>query len=312
MTTIIYDRSFGAGQPGPVGYCPSDTHPFSVILKSIGGDVTPPPLLSRIYDVVGRLPKGMGTLLLCLTSVEAFKIIWQAGMKKRTDAAIQYIYDYKPRPWRLLWGLGDHLWVGLSHNTRSVWLRGQFVKRIIAHLLEEKLQGDTTTLMSLGSGSAAQLLSGIKASSVDHSKLNVVLVDRDSVALSLAENRVAEMGLGLNLLLEEQTVGRLLKQYVEDGKTVDLVEAMGFFDYTNDNRFVQYTSRIASVLNERGFFIGANITSTQEENFRVNAAQWPKMFYRSEEYLYDVLSQAGFSAIWIGQCGLYTLWVAQK
>ena len=89
---------------------------------------------------------------------------------------------------------------------------------------------------------------------------------------------------------------------------------VGISDYIQTHRLRNYLSLIYKVLKVKGIFLGANISSKEEAVLAHKAGRWPLMIYRSKEELLKLLLEAGFqeSRIWIGQCGLYSVWIAQK
>lgn len=290
------------------------------ILARATDGVRPSDQMIRFYNRIGRLPLRAGAILLFLTSVDAIKVIWQAAVRKRTDAALQVIYDYRMRLRRGPWALGDQLWQG-SFNCRSVRARGRFVQDaahfLLGHLAWERFAGDghgrKLTIVSLGSGSASQLLAGLVANGFDVDDVNVTLVDRDPRALAAGIENARRLGLESAVETQEVTVGLYLRQVVALG-SVDSIEMVGLADYFEDLRLDEYLPGIYAALLPGGFFLGANISSKEECDYAHGAACWPPMFYRSRGQIVAVLEEAGFqpTQIWVGDCGLYSVWVARK
>jgi|GEM_PF-2494789 len=281
-------------------------------------DVRPSDRALRFYNWVGRLPLRLGAVLLLLTSLDAVKVIWQAGIRKRTDTALQVIYGHRQRLLRGPWTVGDALWQR-SSNCRSVRARGWFVQEAAHFLLgyraQERFAGDghgrKLVVVSLGSGSASQLLQGIVDNGFSASDVHATLVDRDLRALAAGRENARRLGIGSAVETQERTVGLFLRQVVAP-KSVDFVEMVGLADYFKDVRLREYLRGIHAALRSGGLFLGANISSKEEAAYAHGAACWPPMFYRSREKLLEMLEKAGFQAIWMGDCGLYTVWVARK
>ncbi len=277
-------------------------------------DVRPSNYAIRFYNAVGRLPLRLGAVLMLSTSLDGLRVVWQAGIRKRTDAALQVLYTYRLRPWRLLWAVGDHLWQS-SFNTRSVRSRGRFVQTAVASLLgrlaaQRACSGarEQITAASLGSGSACQFLAGAAANGFGEGEIALFLVDRDPRALCEANQNAQAAGLEGAVQTREASIGAFL----DTTSNLDLVEMVGLADYFQDEQLQKYLCRIASALTTEGFFLGANISSREEMYYAHGAACWPAMQYRTTQELISRLKQAGFSRIWTGGCGLYTVWVAQK
>lgn len=288
-----------------------------ILAKATDG-VRPSDRMLGFYNRIGRLPLHLGAVLLFLTSVDAVKVIWQAAVRKRTDAALQIIYDYRMRPLRGPWAFGDQLWQG-SFNCGSVRARGRFVQEaahfLLGHRAEERFAGDghdrKLEVVSLGSGSANQFLQGIADNGFSAENIHAILVDRDPRALAAGIKNARRVGLENAVGTQEATVGLYLRQVVIPG-SVDFVEMVGLADYFEDIRLEEYLQGIHRALRPGGFFLGANIGSREEMDYAHGAACWPPMEYRSREKLLEMLEGAGFRAIWMGDCGLYTVWVAKK
>lgn len=289
---------------------------LSILLKEATQNVRPSNRMVSFYNAVGRLPLRLGTSLLVLTSLDAIKVVWRAGVQKRTDSALQILYSYRPRLWRGPWALGDALWQS-SYNCRSVRARGQFVQGavrfLLGHLAWERASRDgeeRLNVVSLGSGSASQLLWGAADNGFDANDIEVVLVDHDPRALKAAQENAHRLGLEVAVKCQETTIGRFLRTAVPG--SLDLVEMVGLTDYFKDHQVRRYLRGIRAALAPGGLFLGSNISSRKEAAYAHGAACWPRMYYRSEEELRQLLREAGFGRIWTGECGLYTVLVAQK
>lgn len=277
-------------------------------------DVRPSNYAIKFHNAVGRLPLKLGTVLMVSTSLDGLKVVWQAGIRKRTDAALQILYTYRWRPWRLLWAVGDQFCAS-SFNVRSVRSRGRFVQTAVASLLgrlaAQRISSGArkrVTAASLGSGSACQFLAGAAANGFGEGKIALLLVDRDPRALCAAKQNANSVGLEGAVQTRESSIGHFL----DTASELDLVEMVGLADYFRDDQLQRYLCMIASALTTEGFFLGANISSREEMYYAHGAACWPAMHYRTTQELISRLKDAGFSRIWTGGCGLYTVWVAQK
>lgn len=259
-----------------------------------------PGKMATVYQIVGKLGV-LGSLLLLLTSIDAWLVIYFAGVQKRTDKAIQVIYDYQLRLERLVFAFGDALWQG-SKNTRSVRARGLFVTEFFSRIAT---LNKGTNVASLGSGSARPLLKGLAANSPFRGK--VYLVDIDERSLCAGGEFASAHGICTEL--HAGRADTFLRQ-LEAG-AIDIFEVVGLLDYFKDATFKTYTKKIWQALSEGGIFVGANISSREEYDYAHHVARWPRMYYRDERYIRAVLEDQGFR-VWTGGCGLYTVWVAQK
>jgi len=284
------------------------------LLAAATARVRPSAPMVGFYNSVGRIPLRMGVAIFLLTGIDPVKVVTRA-VQGHTDGAIQVLYEYRFRPWRLLWGLGDHLWQ-MSYNCRSVRSRGALTQSAISLLLQiitdtpgprEKL-----TIISLGSGSARQMLHAVAANNVHGDAINLILVDNDLQALERGRKNARLLGIEDIVDRRETTVGRFLEDV--EPASVKLCEMVGLTDYFDDEKFHRYLDGIHHALAEDGFFLGANISSRDEASYAHGVACWPKMFYRTKEEILERIETAGFKRerIWAGDCGLYTYWVARK
>jgi len=286
---------------------------LEAILRDATKDVRPTDSMLRFYNTVGRLPFRLGSVLMLLTSLDAIRVIWNAGIQRRTDSALQPIYNYHFRWWRGPWAFGDMLWQ-LSYNTRSVRARGLFVRSAVRYLLERSVREKATTnghepalVVSLGSGSASQFLTAL-AENGFKSGVQAILVDRDPRALSAGNENAQKLRVNWAVETRQSSVGFFLKGATE----LSLVEMVGLADYFGDQSLSHHCQMIYDALGQDGIFLGANISSRDEYEYAHGAACWPRMFYRTEEEIRTILEQSGFQSIWTGVCGLYTVWVAWK
>lgn len=294
------------------------TRELDTLLEQATKGVRPSDKMIAFYNLVGSLPLRLGALIPLLTSIDFWKVVGYAGIQKRTDAAIRVLYQYQVRPWRLLWGAGDHLWQN-SYNCRSVRSRGMLVQAALellcGHLLKKQVgennnNNNKLVIVSLGSGSAEQLLQGVCANGFANYEPKVDLVDIDPRALKAAYSNACGMGLNKIVEINNITIGNYFEKTAPD--SVDIVEMVGLADYFNDEKIERYFSGVNNILKKDGYFTGANISSREEHAYAHGAACWPKMYYRTEKELLEMLNEAGFDDIWTGACGLYTFWVAKK
>jgi len=257
----------------------------------------------KFYNFFGRIPRIISIPILLLTSIDAWYVLFLAGFLKRTDAALQVIYSYKARPWRLIWALGDYLWQG-AYNCRSVRARGKFTKEAISSILSNF--GNDAKVASLGSGSARQLLDAFSEKNIP---AQIILVDYDKKALKRAR-KIADRKNIFSVSCLNLHISRYLRE-VED-ETLNVVESVGIFDYVPDKHLRSWIKQIEKKLQKGGYFIGANISSKEEADYAHGAVCWPSMEYRSEEGIRKILVESNFKNIWTGKVGLYTVWIAKK
>lgn len=284
---------------------------FDRMLEKATESVRPPSFMIKFYNFIAHIPFRIGTLIFLLTAIDTVRVAVNA-MRNRTDAALQVIYQYHFRPWRLFWGLGDHFWQ-MSYNCRSVRARGIFTREAMSYLLRNVVtKKNRIIVVSLGSGSANQILQGVANTHLSSNEIYLILIDNDIRVLEAGRRNARRLGVENLIDSHEETVGTFLKK--QPFNSVDFVEMVGLSDYFDDNRFSSYLIDIYGLLKKDSFFLGANISSKEEAAYAHGVACWPNMYYREKEEIIKKLKEAGFkdNKIWTGDCGLYTFWIAQK
>jgi hypothetical protein len=288
------------------------TDNFNMLLAAATKTVRPPNYMIRFYNTMGRIPCRIGTLIYLLTAIDTIRVTTRT-LRNETDTALQVLYQYKSRPWRLVWGLGDHLWQ-MSYNCRSVRSRGMFTRQAISFLLDERKREERVklTVVSLGSGSASQMLHGVADNYHNNSEIQLILIDNDSEVLERGRRNARSLGIEDIIDSRETTVGRFLGEV--EPASVELIEMVGLTDYFDDQRFHHYLHGIYNALTKGGYFLGSNISSIEEADYAHKVACWPQMYYRPKEEIVESVEKAGFKKgkIWAGDCGLYTVWIVQK
>ena len=285
---------------------------LDIFLATATKKVRPPNYMIKFYNFMGHIPCKIGILIYLLTAIDTIRVTTRA-IGNKTDAALQVIYQYRFRPWRLLWGLGDHLWL-MSYNCRSVRSRGIFTHQAISFLLNVVEKGNRTklTVVSLGSGSASQMLHAVADNHHNSDEIHLILIDNDPKALERGCKNARCLGLGDMIVSRGKTAGRFLEEV--ESASIHLIELVGLTDYINDQRFHRYLHRIYNALAKGGWFLGSNISSDEEADYAHKVACWPRMYYRPQEEILGNIEKAGFEKerIWVGNCGLYTFWGVQK
>ncbi|TNM70205.1 methyltransferase domain-containing protein [Streptomyces sp. NP160] len=173
--------------------------------------------------------------------------------------------------------------------------------------------------VSLASGAAVPVLDAM--SSVEGLSLrpHLTLVDIDPDALALAERMVAEQGLARGEdvdLLQRDLVRDLLVRSTLLGEvgagSVDLVEALGIFEYFRDPSCVRLLREAFRLLRPGGSLVVANMLSDRRElHFNQRAIGWPLLVPRSVQELVDLVRRAGLpldrTTISIPQDGVYAV-----
>ncbi len=284
---------------------------MELISEEANKNVRPSSKMIKFYNWFGKLSRKITIPILLLTSIDAWKVLFFAGVLHRTDAAIQVLYNHKIRPWRLLWGIGDIFWQN-AYNCKSVRARGFFVKKALESLILENQKlikfSRKSVIASIGSGSANQLFQGIKESGFKD-KAELILVDCDLRTLERGKKNAEKFDISVKIY--NKTAGSFLIKRAPE--SIDIVEKVGLTDYFLKSKHLEnYFRRTYNVLKPKGFFLGANISSKEECEYAHGAICWPKMAYRTEEEIISILQKTGFVSIWTQKCGLYVLWLAQK
>lgn len=152
--------------------------------------------------------------------------------------------------------------------------------------------------------------------------LSIDLVDYDPDALSFAQDLAVQQGIDgavtlhqRNLIKDLIVTDALVQELGEN--TADMVDALGIFEYFNDQRSVTFLNNAYRLVRPGGVLVAANMLNDRPElAFNQRGIGWPKIFPRSLETLKQIVTAAGVPAdkltMTIPEDGVYVVMELRK
>lgn len=182
---------------------------------------------------------------------------------------MDYIYDGKPR--------GDSPFGQVVHTlgiqvAQFVEKRKNFVRQTITELVAQSKNPDNMLIVSLGCGSAKEIVEFSQSHLTDTRPLTFVLVDQDNDALRHAGHSISETlrgrqgGSPIDVQLRHQSVMRLLRE-VDPSETMlqaDMIYSAGLFDYFSDRTCRMLSSRLYDALRPGGLLLLGNLKANTD------------------------------------------------
>ena len=203
--------------------------------------------------------------------------------------ALDIIYHWDFKPALSLEKILANFWIGMR-NAQAVRNRVRLIKR---DLLNEilSLKKEKVEMLSIACGSAEAVLEVVSAARVHGVEVHVTLVDLDSQALRYAEQLAEKYGVK-DLQVTIRTSVRGLERKLS-GAQFDIIEMLGFLDYLQYSKAVNYILRIRQMLKEGGTFFTCNIMPNFERPFLRWIIYWP-MIYRTPHQVAQIMVAAGY------------------
>ncbi len=209
--------------------------------------------------------------------------------------------------------LDDHLPDGTRMDSRSrqwfihandaIGIRSR--AKVLSVLAAQYLGNDIDNVwVSLASGAAVPVLEALRGAQLDGQKVHLTLVDYDPVSLRWAEKMAAAEGLKVGeqvTILPRDLIEGLIRsdkliQELGEGN-VELVDALGIFEYFNDTDAVTFLKHVLRLLKPGGALIISNmLTSSPQIDFALRCIGWTPIFPRSLQQLQDIHLAAGIPA----------------
>ena len=187
----------------------------------------------------------------------------------------------------------DFFWNNIISQPKAIRNRLKVVEENleeeIKRLLKKKNQID---LLTIGGGSSRAIIQTI-SQLLKNSKFNIKItnLDKDKKAIELGQEKAKQFRLEDIFTWVNGDV-RSLKSFVKP-LSFDIVEMVGLLDYFNSEESKMIVQDIYGVIKPGGLFIMANVYPNSEVSF-VHNVGWPKMYYKTEGDLADILKVAGF------------------
>ncbi len=260
---------------------------------------------SNWVDRVSKWPFPLGTLFFLASSKIARDVFKKLMIEKSTDTALHPIYAYSVDNDE--YSVWDHRWQS-SKAAQSLRFRFEWVKSTLNHIVSERISDhQTTKLLSLGSGTGLAYFDLIN--SADDSLIEVSMLDADKRALDRAKIMFNSTDKKPKLTY----INSISTDYLKNSTNAfDLIESIGIAEYVSDEWLKNEFTLINQRLNDKGQFIGAAISSSDEYKFAHKVLHWPNMKYRTKDEISNLLQISGFKSVKLEECGIFVSWVASK
>lgn len=240
------------------------------------------------YPFTNLLPKKFSSWLYTKSCKDAYRIKDYAT----THKAIEIIYSYEG--FRIngngvFDGMTTYLWQNGLLNTKALRNRLKLVKKILSKTIVGYNGRGRIRVLSLASGSARGVIEVL-------SELNGVDVEARFVDMSRNALNYSKELADRKKVLEKITLVRSdirkFDKFCNDWSP-DIVEAVGLFDYLDDDEALDLIRKIHDSMGSGGTMIIANINDNPERRFVSEVVGW-KMVYRTPQELGELLIKGGF------------------
>jgi hypothetical protein len=184
----------------------------------------------------------------------------------------------------------------------------------------EGIEDTEVAVLSLGSGAAVPLIDAVNAIREKLGKtVKMDLCDLSGESLALAVELMKEAGIPAEDL-NEAFVGHFIRKLHEmkkSGAPVDMVEALGLFEYLEDKGASDLIKDSYNLLKQGGVIIVSNMLDSRRQlEFNQYGVGWPDVVPRSEAELVQLAIDAGIDAkditITIAEDGVYAVMEIHK
>ena len=262
------------------------------------------------FHFINTLPKGLGTTLFT-RSCEHTNLIRNYS---KTYKALELMYAYKGFALNgngILDSIFTHFWESSVINAHALRNRLKLVKKELKKIIIEKKNDQNIRILSLASGSARGVIEVLAELRDLNIEARFVDISRDALGYSrtLAEEyRVADK---INWITADV---RNVEKFCDNWQP-DIVEAVGLFDYLNDDDAVRLIGKVYKALDQNGTLIISNVIENPEKMFVKDVVDWD-MIYRDPDQLGELLIKGGFNIrscrIILEPIGIHAVAVARR
>lgn len=197
--------------------------------------------------------------------------------------------------------------------------------KVMSQLASDHISKEgATNWTSLACGAAVPVLNAVEDNRDKIHDINLKLVDFDSSALDFAGDLAVDRGLvegeefevmNRNLLRELIATDNLVKELGEE--SMDLVDALGIFEYFNENLSTKFLSNAYKLVKPGGAVVVANMLDTHPEiQFNQRVIGWPTIYPRSVDDVKEIIKEAGIDfenvSVTIPSDGIYAVFEIKK
>lgn len=242
------------------------------------------------FPFVKYLPKGLGTRLFTVSSEHTNLI--RKNSKTYRALELMYTYDgFSVNGNGVLDSLFAYFWESSVLNAHALRNRLKLVKKEIKKIIIDKKRHQKIRILSLASGSARAMIEVMAELKDVDIEARFVDMSRDALVYS---RELAEERRVANKITWIRGDVRNVEKFCRDWRP-DIVEAVGLFDYLNDDEAVKLIEKVCNALDKNGSLIISNVIENPEMRFVKEIVDWD-MIYRNPDQLGELLEKGGFDA----------------
>lgn len=183
-----------------------------------------------------------------------------------------------------------------AQDSIGIRTRAAIMKRSALEAAKGMLE-DELTIVSLGSGAAVPTIDAASAiRDMLHKDVRLELCDIDDESLAIAGQLAEEAGIPTeNVTAYVGHFIRKLHELKKRGASVDIVEALGLWEYLKRDDAVNLLRDAKTLVRPGGAIIVSNMLSNRRQlKFNQFGVGWPYVVPRSEDELVAIVADAGF------------------
>ncbi len=197
----------------------------------------------------------------------------------------------------MLQGIADLFWHHFLSQSKGVRNRLKIVENSLEKEILQILKQNREkkiNILTIGGGSARGIVEVLNRQSkkIKDWEISVTNVDKSLKAIELGKKLAREFGLYNNFKWINDLAQNI--EFLVDKNSIDIVEMVGLLDYFRDEKANEVFCKIYDILKKGGLFIVGNIVPNKEQPFILRMG-WPKMYYRSDPELAQLLRESNFS-----------------
>lgn len=259
---------------------------------------------------VNCLPKSIGIWFFTKSSQHTNLI----RNYSKTYKALELMYTYNGFSLNghgIIDSIFTHFWESNVINAHALRNRLKLVKKELKKIIMEKKNDQKIRILSLASGSAR---AGIEVlAELRDLNIEARFVDISRDALGYSKDLAGEYRVAGKITWVRGDV-RDVERFCNNWQP-DIVEAVGLFDYLDDDEAVRLIAKVYKALSSNGSLIISNVIENPEMRFVKEIVDWD-MVYRDPDQLGELLIKGGFYAysyrIIIEPIGIHAVSIAHK
>jgi len=239
-----------------------------------------------LIPILNRLPSK----LFLSSSKKAIAVYKHATTHKALE--IIYSFDNKLNFEKgILDGFFTYFWQK-TNNAKALRNRLKLVKKELKKAIHSFNKRDLR-ILNLACGSNRAVIE-VVGEHKDNFDFEVFAVDKSISAIEDAQKLAFSFDIAHLLKTHQSTIS----EFLDKSKNIkfDIVEVVGFLDYVEDNKAILLFNQIYSVLTDNGIFITGNIKDNSERKFVTEVVGWPKLIFRNETDLINLLMNSKFKS----------------